>query len=346
MNRDDITYLLQYAREHNASDLHLSVGLVPLIRVDGYLKQVDDSVILDGVIFNQILQQILPKHLWLQLSNFERHEIDMALSIADLGRFRVNIFRQYHGLSMAIRLIPKVIPSFRELGLTEIFSFLCDLPHGLILVTGPTGSGKSTTIAAMVEQINFSKRGHIITLEDPIEYIYTNKQCLIHQREVGCHTESFSDALRTILRQDPDFIVIGEMRDLATIRLALTAAETGHLVFATLHTNSAAETINRIVDVFPSSEKSLVRSMLAGALRAVISQVLVAKRGGGRVAAQEIMICTQAIKNMIREDRPQQIYSAMQTGQAKGMRTLTQHLQELVGQGIIDSIKAPKIELY
>lgn len=336
MDTTDITSLLQYAHELNASDLHLSTGLVPLIRVDGWLQPVINAKPLDDAVLNKVLQQILPKEIFPLLAN--RREIDMSFGITNVGRFRVNVFKQSNGLGIAIRLIPENIPSFSDIGLGEIFYKLCDLPHGLILVTGPTGSGKSTTIASMVEYINDTKNGHIITLEDPIEYVYESKKCLVHQREVGRHTESFSDALRAGLRQDPDFIVVGEMRDLETIRLALTAAETGHLVFATLHTNSAAETINRIVDVFPSFEKSMVRSILASSLRAVISQILVRKKGGGRIAAHEIMICNAAIKNMIREDRTHQIYSVIQTGQEKGMQTLEQHIQELLRNDLIDKV--------
>lgn len=331
----DITSLLLYALEKKASDLHLSSGLVPRIRVDGNLQPVSNAKPLDEDTLLAMLHQTLPPEVIGLLDT--KSEIDKTFSALDKGRFRINVFRQSRGISAALRVISSVIPTFSELGFPESYYNLCDIPHGLILVTGPTGSGKTTTIASMIEYINNAKNGHIVTLEDPIEYIYECKKCLVHQREIGVHTESFSAALRAVLREDPNIIFVGEMRDLETIRLALTAAETGHLVFATLHTSSAAETINRVVDVFDAAEKSMVRSMLASSLRAVIAQVLLKRKGGvGRIAAQEIMICTPAIKNMIREEKSHQIYSAIQTGQELGMRTLEQHISELKGQGLIE----------
>lgn len=333
----DINSLLLYALENNASDLHLSSGLIPLIRIDGNLQPVVGAKRLDENALLAMLHQILPPEVISLLTT--KCEIDKTFSApaSSRGRFRINVFRQNRGTSAALRVIHTDIPSFTELGFSEIFYKLCDMPNGLILVTGPTGSGKTTTIASMIEYINNTKQGHIVTLEDPIEYIYEGKKCLVHQREIGVHTESFGTALRAVLREDPNFIFVGEMRDLETIKLALTAAETGHLVFATLHTSSASETINRIVDVFDAAEKTMVRSMLASSLRAVIAQVLVKrKNSSGRVAAQEIMLCTPAVKNMIREEKTHQIYSVIQTGQEFGMRTLEQHRQELAKKGVIE----------
>ncbi len=251
------------------------------------------------------------------------------------ARFRVNIFRQERGVSVAIRYISLTPPTLAELNLPKIFYDLCEIRHGLILVTGPTGSGKSTTLAAMIDYINCTHASHILTVEDPIEYVHECKKCLVQQREVRQHTRSFDDALRASLREDPDYILVGEMRDLETIRLALTAAETGHLVLATLHTNSAADSIDRVVDVFPTFEKALIRSMVANSLQAVISQRLLKKIGGGRVIAEEILICTTAVRNLIRENKAPQIYSAMQTGQAKGMQTLAHSVKKLIQQNTI-----------
>lgn len=331
----DINVLLTYAVEHNASDLHLSAGLVPLVRVDGMLQQVAEAEKLDGAVLHDILRQILLSEDITLLST--RREIDCTFNSPTLGRFRINVFHQSQGIAVALRVIPKKIPTFAELGFSDIFYQICNMPNGLVVLAGPTGSGKTTTIASVLEYINATQNGHIVTLEDPIEYAFEPKRCLVHQREIGIHTESFGAALRAVLREDPDYIFVGEMRDLETIKLALTAAETGHLVFATLHTSSAAETINRIVDVFQASEKAMVRSILASSLRAVISQVLVKRKNGGRVAAQEIMICNSAIKNMIREDKTHQIYSVIQTGHEVGMRTLEQHLQELIKKGMVDA---------
>lgn len=327
-----ILELLQYAVSKNASDLHLSAGVVPCIRFDGELENIEGESALDEAAIYKMLAEICPERHRASLTS--KTEIDLAVS-ASGGRFRVNIFKQNRGPGAAFRFIPKDIPSFDALDLTNIAPKLCSLPHGLILVTGPTGSGKTTTIASMISYINEHNASHIVTIEDPIEYIHDCKKCLVDQREVGLHTASFSDALRAVLREDPDFIFVGEMRDLETIRLALTAAETGHLVFATLHTNSAAETINRIIDVFPASEKDMVRSLLSSSLRAVISQILLKKKSGGRIAAREIMLCTMAIKNLIRENKVHQIYSVIQTGQEKGMQTLEQHLQLLKKQNLL-----------
>jgi twitching motility protein PilT len=267
----------------------------------------------------------------------KKFDVDFSFERSQLNaRFRANAFRQERGISIAIRHIPMTPPSLESLGFPNILYQLCNLQHGLVLVTGPTGSGKSTTLAAMVDYINNSFARHIITIEDPIEYLHQNKLALIQQREIKKHTSSFDKALRSALREDPDYMLVGEVRDLETMRLALTAAETGHLVFATLHTNSTAETIDRIVDVFPTFEKSLIRSMLANALKAVISQHLLRKIGGGRIVAQEIMICNIAIRNLIRKNKIYQIYSAIQTGRAIGMQTLASSVRELIEKNIID----------
>ncbi|MFQ3288746.1 MAG: twitching motility protein PilT, partial [Alteromonadaceae bacterium] len=265
----------------------------------------------------------------------EKLEIDFSFEVPNLARFRVNAFNQNRGPAAVFRTIPSKIFSLDDLGCPEIFKAISDTPRGLVLVTGPTGSGKSTTLAAMVDYINKSKNDHILTIEDPIEFVHDNHMCLINQREVHRDTLSFEAALRSALREDPDVILVGEMRDLETIRLAMTAAETGHLVFGTLHTSSAPKTIDRIIDVFPGEEKSMVRSMLSESLRAVISQTLIKKTGGGRVAAHEIMIGVPAIRNLIREDKIAQMYSTIQTGMQHGMQTMDQCLQNLVNRGII-----------
>ncbi len=330
----NINELLQYMVLHHASDLHLSSGVVPRVRVDNDLKPIDGVRTMDTQTIHSIVDAILPdayKHEWTS-----KFDIDFSFELVDLNaRFRVNIFRQERGISVAIRYISLTPPTLAELKLPKIFYDLCETRHGLILVTGPTGSGKSTTLAAMIDYINCTQSSHILTIEDPIEYVHECKKCLVQQREVRQHTRSFDDALRASLREDPDYILVGEMRDLETIRLALTAAETGHLVFATLHTNSAADSIDRIVDVFPTFEKSLIRSMVANSLQAVISQRLLKKLGGGRVIAEEILLCTTAIRNLIRENRTPQIYSAIQTGQSKGMQTLASSVKKLIQQNII-----------
>ncbi len=326
--------LLTYAVEHKASDLHLSPDMPPIIRVDGDLMPVENTPVLSDTDIYSMLNEALPKD---QMERFKNvYEMDLSLEISELARFRVNVFQQLSGVSAAFRTIPFKILSLDDLGMPTLFKDLCTIPNGLILMTGPTGHGKSTTLAAVIDHINNTQNIHINTIEDPIEFVYQNKQCLIQQRELYQHTDSFGNALRAALREDTDVILVGEMRDLDTIRLALTAAETGHLVFATLHTNSAATTVNRIIDVFPAGEKDLVRSMLVSSLRAVISQILVKKKGGGRVAAQEIMMCNLAIRNLIREDKIPQIQSTIQTSQSTGMRTLAQHLCELSENGIID----------
>ena len=272
-----------------------------------------------------------------QVKNFEEHwEADFSTEVKGIARFRVNVFNQNRGLAVVFRTIPSRVLSLEDLKAPEKFVDIIDVPRGLVLVTGPTGSGKSTTLAAMLNHINENRHEHIRTIEDPIEFVHESKKCLVNQREVHRDTQSFSNALRAALREDPDIILVGELRDLETIRLALTAAETGHLVFGTLHTSSAAKTIDRIIDVFPGEEKQLVRSMLSESLRAVIAQTLLKKIAGGRIAAHEILVATSAVKNLIREDKIAQIYSSIQTGAQYGMQTLDQCLQKLVSQGLID----------
>ena len=272
-----------------------------------------------------------------QVKNFEEHwEADFSTEVKGIARFRVNVFNQNRGLAVVFRTIPSRVLSLEDLKAPEKFVDIIDVPRGLVLVTGPTGSGKSTTLAAMLNHINENRHEHILTIEDPIEFVHESKKCLVNQREVHRDTQSFSNALRAALREDPDIILVGELRDLETIRLALTAAETGHLVFGTLHTSSAAKTIDRIIDVFPGEEKQLVRSMLSESLRAVIAQTLLKKIAGGRIAAHEILVATSAVKNLIREDKIAQIYSSIQTGAQYGMQTLDQCLQKLVSQGLID----------
>jgi twitching motility protein PilT len=325
----NISNLLPLAVQHRASDLHLSSGQPPIIRVDGELQTLDNL----PAINNDVILAFLTDQ---QRRGYEKNlSLDFAFHIPDLCRFRVNVFQQQRGIAAVFRLIPEAIMSLEQLGLPDIFKKICDFQHGLVLVTGPTGSGKTTTLAAMIDHINQTRPHHILTIEDPIEFIHTSKTSLINQREVHRDVKDFNAALRSALRADPDVILIGELRDLETIRLALTAAETGHLVFATVHTASAAKTISRLVDVFPGDEKSMVRSLLAETLQAVVSQTLVKKIGGGRTAALEIMTCTPAIRNLIREDKAAQMYSMIQTGAEYGMKTREQHLKELATHGVL-----------
>ena len=328
----DITELLAFSVQHNASDLHLSTGTPPSVRVDGDVRKLNIPAF-DAKDVNALVYDIMNDR---QRKEYEENlEVDFSFEVPNLARFRVNAFNQNRGPAAVFRTIPSKILSLDDLGCPEIFREISDTPRGLVLVTGPTGSGKSTTLAAMVDYINDHKHDHILTIEDPIEFVHENKKCLINQREVHRDTLSFSAALRSALREDPDVILVGEMRDLETIRLAMTAAETGHLVFGTLHTTSAPKTIDRIIDVFPGEEKSMVRSMLSESLRAVISQCLIKRVGGGRVAAHEIMIGVPAIRNLIREDKIAQMYSAIQTGMQHGMQTMDQCLQNLVNRGLI-----------
>jgi twitching motility protein PilT len=321
-----------------ASDLHLSSGVPPVLRVDGDLTPMSETPLTHDEI-HQALMSIMSSA---QQSQFKQsHECDFSLELADVSRFRVNVFQQARGVSAVFRVIPHHIPGLQSLHAPAIFSELLQRSRGLVLVTGPTGSGKSTTLAAMLHALNQSASKHIITIEDPIEFVHTSNQCLIQQRELGAHTHSFANALRSALREDPDVILVGELRDLDTIRLAITAAETGHLVLGTLHTSSAAKTMDRIVDVFPAEEKDMVRSMLSESLNAVISQVLCKRKdGAGRVAAYEVMVGTPAVRNLIREGKVAQLYSTIQTGRAVGMQTLDQSLAALVQQGLIDAAEA------
>ncbi|MCH2055854.1 MAG: type IV pilus twitching motility protein PilT [Thalassotalea sp.] len=328
----DITELLAFSVEHNASDLHLSTGTPPSIRVDGDVRKLNIPAF-DAKDVNALVYDIMSDR---QRKEYEESlEVDFSFEVPNLARFRVNAFNQQRGPSAVFRTIPSKVLTLEDLGCPDIFRDIADNPRGLVLVTGPTGSGKSTTLAAMVDYINSNKFHHILTIEDPIEFVHENKMCLVNQREVHRDTLSFDAALRSALREDPDVILVGEMRDLETIRLAMTAAETGHLVFGTLHTTSAPKTIDRIIDVFPAEEKSMVRSMLSESLRAVISQTLVKKVGGGRIAAHEIMIGVPAIRNLIREDKVAQMYSAIQTGMSHGMQTMDQCLMNLVNRGLI-----------
>lgn len=328
----DITELLAFSVKNKSSDLHISAGLPPLIRVDGDLRRIN----LPALDHNEVIKIIYDIMNDRQKKEYEEFlETDFSFEIPNLARFRVNAFNQARGAAAVFRTIPSLILSMDDLHLPPIFKEMANFNRGLVLVTGPTGSGKSTTLAAIVDYINSSRYEHILTVEDPIEFVHQSKKCLVNQREVHKDTLSFNAALRSALREDPDVILVGELRDLETIRLAMTAAETGHLVFGTLHTNSATKTINRIIDVFPAEEKSMIRSMLSESLQAVIAQSLLKKTKGGRVAALEIMMCTGAIRNLIREDKVAQMYSSIQTGQAKGMQTLDQHLTELVNAGII-----------
>ena len=328
----DVTELLAFSVKNKASDLHLSADLPPMIRVDGDIRRINVPP-LDHKAVQAMLYDIMNDR---QRKDFEEFlETDFSFEIPDLARFRVNVFNHNRGAGGVFRTIPSTILSLEDLGCPAIFKEIADTPRGLVLVTGPTGSGKSTTLAAMIDYKNNNEFGHILTIEDPIEFVHTSKKCLINQREVHRDTLGFSQSLRSALREDPDVILVGEMRDPETISLALTAAETGHVVFGTLHTSSAAKTIDRIIDVFPAAEKEMVRSMLSESLRAVISQALIKRVGGGRVAAHEIMIGTPAIRNLIRENKVPQMYSAIQTGQALGMQTLDQCLTELVKKGAI-----------
>ncbi len=333
----DIAELLAFSVKNGASDLHLSAGVPPMIRVDGDMRRINlpalDHKTVHGLIYDIMNDK--------QRKDYEEFlETDFSFEIPSLARFRVNAFNQNRGAGAVFRTIPTNILTLEELGCPAVFKEIAKNPRGLVLVTGPTGSGKSTTLAAMVNFVNESDYAHILTIEDPIEFVHESKKCLVNQREVHRDTLGFAESLRSALREDPDIILVGEMRDPETIGLALTASETGHLVFGTLHTSSAAKTVDRIIDVFPAAEKEMVRSMLSESMRAVISQTLLKKASGGRVAAHEIMVGTPAIRNLIRENKIPQMYSAIQTGQQYGMQTLDQNLAELVKKGAVSKQEA------
>ena len=333
----DITELLAFSVKHKASDLHLSAGVPPMIRVDGEVRKINLPA-LDHREVHALIYDIMNDYQRKELE--ENFEVDFSFEVPGMARFRVNAFQQSRGSGAVFRTIPSTVLTLEDLEAPEMFRKIAEFPRGLVLVTGPTGSGKSTTLAAMVDYINDNFHHHILTIEDPIEFVHENKRCLVNQREVHRDTKSFSNALRSALREDPDIILVGEMRDLETIRLAMTAAETGHLVFGTLHTSSAAKTIDRIIDVFPGSEKDMVRSMLSESLRAVVSQTLLKRIGGGRVAAHEIMLGIPAVRNLIREDKVAQLYSVIQTGMTHGMQTMDQSLKQLVNRGVVAALDA------
>ncbi|WP_110693905.1 type IV pilus twitching motility protein PilT [Salinicola halophyticus] len=328
----DITELLAFSAKHDASDLHLSAGLPPMIRVDGDMRRLNVPALDDSQV-RRLIYDVMNDR---QRRDFEAvFETDFSFEVTGVSRFRVNAFTQGRGAGAVFRTIPSTVLTLDDLGLGDVFRRLAMLPRGLVLVTGPTGSGKSTTLAAMIDYINSNRQEHILTIEDPVEFVHESKRCLVNQREVHRDTKGFAPALRSALREDPDVILVGELRDLETIRLALTAAETGHLVFGTLHTTSAAKTIDRIIDVFPGDEKGMVRSMLSESLQAVISQTLLKRDGGGRIAAHEILVATSAIRNLIREGKVAQMYSAIQTGGSLGMQTLDAALSHLVAEGLV-----------
>lgn len=335
----DITELLEFSVKHNASDLHLSAGVPPMVRVDGDVRKLSLPA-LDNEAVNQLIFDVMTDT---QQRDFEQHlEVDFAFEMPSIGRFRVNAYHQSRGCAAVFRTIPSEVPSLESIGAPDIFEKFTRYQKGLVLVTGPTGSGKSTTLAAIIDRINTEQNRHVLTIEDPIEFVHQQKKCLVNQREIHKDTHSFHNALRSALREDPDVIMVGELRDKETISLALTAAETGHLVFASLHTSSAAKTIDRIIDVFPGTDKPMVRSMLSESLRAVVSQKLVKHVSGGRIAAYEVMIATSAVRNLIREDKIAQMYSTIQTGSSQGMLSMEQSLRELMLQGLIDPAEAQK----
>ncbi len=339
----NITELLDFSVKHNASDLHLSAGIPPMIRIDGDVRKLEIPALSHSEV-HRLLFEIMNDA---QRREFEEKlEVDFSFEVPDVGRFRVNAFNQSRGCSVVLRTIPVDIPSLEQLDAPDIFKSISEMEKGLVLVTGPTGSGKSTTLAAMVDYINSNYNKHILTIEDPIEFVHPTKKCLVNQREVHRDTHSFKAALRSALREDPDVILVGELRDQETISLALTAAETGHLVFGTLHTSSAAKAVDRIIDVFPGSDKAMVRSMLSESVKAVIAQKLLKRVGGGRVACHEIMIGTPAIRNLIREDKVAQMYSVIQTGSSVGMRTMEQSARQLLAMNLVDQQEVnQKIEM-
>jgi len=328
----DITQLLTFAHQQGASDVHLSANEPPMLRIHGDMKRLEHAALTREEVHHMcfdIMSDMLRKTF------DETHDVDFSFELGDIARFRVNVFLQRKGEAAVFRTIPSKVMTMEQLGLPPVLREICDKEKGLVLVTGPTGSGKSTSLAAMIDYINDSYEGHILTIEDPVEFVHESKKCLINQREVGTHTLSFANALRGALREDPDVILVGEMRDLETISLALTAAETGHLVFATVHTSSAPKTVDRIIDVFPAAQQGQIRTMFAESIQAVITQTLLKQRVGGRIAALEILIGTPAVRNLIREGKIHQLPSAMQTGQAVGMQTLDMALVELVKKNMV-----------
>ena len=328
----DVTELLVFGVEQGASDCHLSAGEPPMIRIHGDLKKLDYPAMSREEV-HSLIYDIMGDA---QRKTFEEtHECDFSFEMGAIARFRVNVFLQRKGEGAVFRTIPTKIQTLDELGMPPILRQLCDKEKGLILVTGPTGSGKSTTLAAMVDDLNNTYEGHILTIEDPVEFVHQSKKCLVNQRELGPHTYSFANALRAALREDPDVILVGEMRDLETIQLALTAAETGHIVFGTLHTSSAPKTVDRIIDVFPPSQQAQIRAQFAESIEAVITQTLLKKKGGGRTAALEIMTGTTAVRNLIREGKIHQIPGTMQVSQKDGMQTMDMALINLINRGII-----------
>lgn len=337
----DIAELLSFARENKASDLHVSAGAAPVVRIDGSLQKLNlaplEEETVEAMVFGIMNDE--------QQSSFgQNHEIDFSARLAEGDRYRVSVFRQLNGTGAAFRVIPQTIPTFEELGLPETLAELALRDRGLVLVTGPTGCGKSTTLAAVIDYLNEHSRKHIISIEDPIEFIHHSKSCLVNQREVGQHTHSFRAALRVAMREDPDVILVGEMRDLDTVSLALTAAETGHLVFSTLHTSGAVKTIDRILDIFPSDSKSQIRAMLAESLLAVISQrLLPLKTGAGRAMALEILMSNQAVRNLIREEKIHQIPNVIQSNVSEGMIGLDMSLADLVRKGTVARDEARKV---
>lgn len=328
----DITQLLQFATQQNASDLHISAGEPPMIRIHGDMKRVKVPP-LTAEQTHAMIYDIMGDA---QRKTFEeKSDADFSMQIGDIARFRVNVFRQNRGIGAVFRKIPTKILGLEELGMPKILADISRKEKGLVLVTGPTGSGKSTTLAGMIDLINSEFEGHILTVEDPIEFVHVSKKCLINQREVGPHTQSFNNALRAALREDPDIILVGEMRDLETIQLALTAAETGHLVFGTLHTSSAPKTVDRVIDVFPPNQQAQIRAMFSESIQAIVTQTLCKKIGGGRAAALEVMLGTTAVRNLIREGKIHQLPGVIQTSQNVGMQTLEMHLKELVDRNIV-----------
>lgn len=338
----NIFQLLAMAMPHQASDIHLSAGLPPMMRINGDLQAIEAPVLAHQDVLTMMLGIMQEAQ---QREYTEKKEIDFSVEIPELARFRVNMFTQHRGAAAVFRMIPSRIPTMENLNLPNVLKEIATISKGLVLVTGPTGSGKSTTLAAMINHINTTRHDHILTMEDPIEFVYESQKSLINQREIRRDTPSFASALRAALREDPDVILVGELRDAETIRLAITAAETGHLVFGTLHTQSAPKAVNRIIDVFSGDEKSMVRSLLSESLQAVIAQTLLKKNGGGRVPALEIMIANPAIRNLIREDKIAQMYSSIQTGKAAGMQTLDQHLIQLVQDVTISSQTARQVAM-